>query len=66
MPNDTMAGAMVTVVQQSTAEQMPAELAEMPLPGPWEGIMDTERIRSKLGFRPIYRTVHAASDTGAL
>jgi nucleoside-diphosphate-sugar epimerase len=47
-------------------EPMSAELAAMPLPDPWEGIMDTERIRTELGFRPIYRTVHAATDADAL
>jgi hypothetical protein len=32
---------------------------------PWEGIVDTARIRA-LGFRPRYPTVHAAAAAGAL
>jgi nucleoside-diphosphate-sugar epimerase len=33
---------------------------------PWEGIVDTARIRNELGFRPIYRSIHAAKDADAL
>jgi nucleoside-diphosphate-sugar epimerase len=33
---------------------------------PWEGIVDTHRIRTELGFRPRYPTVYAASAAGAL
>jgi nucleoside-diphosphate-sugar epimerase len=37
-----------------SAEQ-PGELAD-----PWQGIVDTRRIRAELGYRPIYPTVYAA------
>jgi hypothetical protein len=33
---------------------------------PWEGIVDTGRIRGELGYRPVYPTVYAASAAGAL
>jgi nucleoside-diphosphate-sugar epimerase len=33
---------------------------------PWEGIVDTRRIRTELGFRPRYPTVYAASAAGAM
>lgn len=33
---------------------------------PWEGIVDTLRIRDELGFRPIYPTFYSARDAGAL
>jgi hypothetical protein len=33
---------------------------------PWFGIVSTERIRAELGFRPVYPTVYAARDAGAL
>ncbi len=33
---------------------------------PWEGIVDTGRIRAELGYRPVYPTVYAASAAGAL
>ncbi|RBQ19195.1 NAD(P)-dependent oxidoreductase [Spongiactinospora rosea] len=33
---------------------------------PWEGIVDTAKIRRELGFRPIYPTVYTAHDAGAL
>ena len=49
-----------------------ARLAGAPAPGgdgpvdPWEGIVDSGRIRAELGFRPVYPTVHAAAAAGAL
>jgi hypothetical protein len=49
-----------------------ARLAGAPAPDghgpidPWEGILDTARIRTELGFRPVYPTVHAAEAAGAL
>jgi nucleoside-diphosphate-sugar epimerase len=33
---------------------------------PWEGIVDTRRIRDELGYRPVYPTVYAAEAAGAL
>ncbi|SEG81240.1 Nucleoside-diphosphate-sugar epimerase [Thermomonospora echinospora] len=33
---------------------------------PWEGIVDTSKIRHELGFRPIYPTVYTAEAAGAL
>ena len=33
---------------------------------PWEGIVDTGRIRAELGYRPVFPTVYAASAAGAL
>jgi nucleoside-diphosphate-sugar epimerase len=33
---------------------------------PWSGIVDTSRIRTELGFRPIFPSVYAAKDAGAL
>jgi hypothetical protein len=33
---------------------------------PWEGIVDTERARRELGFRPIHPSVYAAAAAGAL
>jgi nucleoside-diphosphate-sugar epimerase len=33
---------------------------------PWEGIVDTGRIRTELGYQPVYPTVHTASAAGAL
>ncbi|GIH19999.1 NAD-dependent epimerase/dehydratase family protein [Rugosimonospora africana] len=33
---------------------------------PWEGIVDIERIRRELGYRPIYPSVYAARAAGAL
>ena len=33
---------------------------------PWEGVVDTARIRNELGFRAIYRSVDAAQEAGAL
>jgi nucleoside-diphosphate-sugar epimerase len=33
---------------------------------PWEGIVDTLRIRDELGFRPLYPSYYTARDAGAL
>jgi nucleoside-diphosphate-sugar epimerase len=51
---------------QLNAEPPPAGFADRPLDDPWEGIVDTTRIRRELGFRPIYPSVYAAQDAGAL
>ncbi len=47
-------------------EPVAAELAGRTLDDPWEGIVDTARIRAELGFRPIYPSVYSARDAGAL
>jgi nucleoside-diphosphate-sugar epimerase len=47
-------------------EPIDGDAAERPLDDPWEGIVDTERMRRELGVRPIYPSVHAARDAGAL
>jgi nucleoside-diphosphate-sugar epimerase len=35
-------------------------------PDPWEGVVDTGRIRHELGYRPIHPTVYSARAAGAL
>lgn len=47
-------------------EQPDDDAAERPLHDPWAGTCDTSRLRSVLGVRPIYPTVHTARDAGAL
>jgi nucleoside-diphosphate-sugar epimerase len=37
-----------------------------PLRDPWEGIVDTTRIRKELGFRPIYPSLYTALEAGTL
>jgi nucleoside-diphosphate-sugar epimerase len=51
---------------QLNAEPVPAGFADRPLEDPWEGIVDTSRIRRELGFRPIYPSVYSAWDAGEL
>jgi nucleoside-diphosphate-sugar epimerase len=51
---------------QRNSEPIPAGFADRPLEDPWEGIVDTTRIRRELGFRPIYPSLHTAQDAGAL
>ncbi|ANP54933.1 nucleoside-diphosphate-sugar epimerase [Streptomyces griseochromogenes] len=46
--------------------EVPAELYSRTDPDPWSGVMSTERIRRDLGFRPLFPTVWAARDAGAL
>lgn len=40
----------------------PHDMATRPLPDPWEGIVSTRRIRTDLGFRPLYPSVWSALD----
>jgi nucleoside-diphosphate-sugar epimerase len=60
--------APVTAVElhQLNGVDVPAELHERTDPDPWFGIVSTERIRRELGYRPLYPTVWAARDAGAL
>ncbi|MFG3204874.1 NAD-dependent epimerase/dehydratase family protein [Streptomyces sp. NPDC048192] len=44
----------------------PADMHTRTDPDPWLVIMSTEKIRRDLGFRPVYPTVWAARDAGAL
>ncbi|WP_026179367.1 NAD-dependent epimerase/dehydratase family protein [Streptomyces hokutonensis] len=46
--------------------EVPAALHEHTDPDPWFGIMSTERIKRELGYRPLYPSVWAARDAGAL
>jgi nucleoside-diphosphate-sugar epimerase len=45
---------------------LPEELASLPLEDPWEGIVEVERARQELAFRPIYPSAYAARAAGAL
>jgi nucleoside-diphosphate-sugar epimerase len=47
-------------------EPVAPDAATRPLDDPWEGIVETTRIRRDLGFRPIYPTLSSAADAGAL
>ena len=47
-------------------EPVPEDAATRPLDDPWEGIVDTTAARATLGFRPIFPTVYATKDAGAL
>jgi nucleoside-diphosphate-sugar epimerase len=44
----------------------PSGVDEPPLLHPWEGIVNTLRIRDKLGYRPLYPTFYAAREAGIL
>jgi nucleoside-diphosphate-sugar epimerase len=47
-------------------EPIATEAVDRSLADPWEGIVDTTKIRRRLGFRPIYPTLRAAAEAGAL
>ena len=47
-------------------EPVAEDAANRVLDDPWEGIVDTTVARTTLGFRPIFPTVYAAKDAGAL
>lgn len=42
------------------------DAGDRPLHDPWQDIIDSAKIRRVLGFRPIYPSVYAAMDAGAL
>lgn len=60
--------APVTAVElhQLNGAEIPAELYERTDPDPWHVITSTDRIRRELGYRPLYPSVYAARDAGAL
>lgn len=58
----------VTAVElhQLNGAEIPDELYTRSDPDPWLAITSTERIRRELGYRPLYPSVYAARDAGAL
>ncbi|MBE8469916.1 NAD-dependent epimerase/dehydratase family protein [Streptomyces justiciae] len=60
--------APVTAVElhQLNGVEVPPELHERSDPDPWLVLMSTDRIRRELGYRPVYPSVYAARDAGAL
>ncbi|KUN28895.1 epimerase [Streptomyces antibioticus] len=60
--------APVTAVElhQLNGVEVPEELHTRTDPDPWLVLMSTERIRRELGYRPVYPSVYAARDAGAL
>jgi nucleoside-diphosphate-sugar epimerase len=51
---------------QLNGEAVSEDAATQQLADPWEGIVDTARIREELGFRPLYPSLDAARSAGAL
>ncbi|SNX58327.1 nucleoside-diphosphate-sugar epimerase [Streptomyces sp. TLI_55] len=60
--------APVTAVElhQLNGVEVPEQLHTRTDPDPWLGLMSTERIRRELGYRPVYPSVYAAREAGAL
>ncbi|MDT7842453.1 NAD-dependent epimerase/dehydratase family protein [Streptomyces justiciae] len=60
--------APVTAVElhQLNGAEVPEELHTRADPDPWLVLMSTDRIRRELGYRPMYPSVYAARDAGAL
>ncbi|MFF5492441.1 NAD-dependent epimerase/dehydratase family protein [Streptomyces aquilus] len=60
--------APVTAVElhQLNGVEVPEELHTRTDPDPWLVLMSTDRIRRELGYRPVYPSVYAARDAGAL
>ncbi|CAN5417290.1 N/A [soil metagenome] len=54
------------VLLQFFGEPIPADATERPLENSWAGLVDTTRIKTELGFRPLYASFSAARDAGAL
>ncbi|MDQ7902945.1 NAD(P)-dependent oxidoreductase [Phytohabitans sp. ZYX-F-186] len=60
--------APVTALEllRANQEEPDPEAATRRLDDPWEGIVDTCRIRTQLGYRPLYPTLYTAQAAGAL
>jgi nucleoside-diphosphate-sugar epimerase len=58
--------APITTLDVYALNDRPAPAVDAPLEDPWEGLVSIERARTELGYRPIYPTVFAAKDAGAL
>jgi len=60
--------APVTTVElhQLNGVPLPPDLADRPLPDPWDGIVSPLRLHDELGFRPLYPSVWTARAAGAL
>ncbi|GHF69798.1 NAD-dependent epimerase/dehydratase family protein [Streptomyces griseosporeus] len=60
--------APVTAVDlhQINGAEVPEELYTRTDPDPWLAVMSTDKIRRDLGYRPIFPTVWATRDAGAL
>ncbi|MEV1077579.1 NAD(P)-dependent oxidoreductase [Streptomyces sp. NPDC050211] len=60
--------ATVTAVElhQLNGVEVPEELYSRSDPDPWLAVMSTERIRRELGYRPLFPSVYAAREAGAL
>ncbi len=56
------AAEILRINGQTATEEMEAKALE----DPWEGVVDTRRIRQELGFAPIYPSVYAAMQANAL
>jgi nucleoside-diphosphate-sugar epimerase len=56
------AAEILRINGQASTKEMEAKVPE----DPWEGIVDTRRIRRELGFSPIYPSVYAAIEANAL
>jgi nucleoside-diphosphate-sugar epimerase len=56
------AAEILRINGQAATEEMEAKALE----DPWEGVVDTRRIRQELGFAPIYPSVYAAIQANAL
>jgi nucleoside-diphosphate-sugar epimerase len=56
------AGEILRINGQTATEEMEAKALE----DPWEGVVDTQRIRQELGFALIYPSVYATMQANAL
>jgi nucleoside-diphosphate-sugar epimerase len=55
-----------TEILELNGKPVPEANRNMPVENPWEGISDITCIQKELGFHPIYPSVYAARDAGAL
>jgi nucleoside-diphosphate-sugar epimerase len=56
------AAQLLTYLNEPVAQEAQAP----PLDDPWEGIVDTTRIRAELGFHPVYPSFQTAQNAGTL
>ncbi len=53
-------------IQRLTGQPVAEEAATLPLDDPWDGIVDTARIKADLRFHPLYPSLYAAREADVL
>ena len=56
----------ISEIRRLNGATEPHEISNLALDDPWEGIVDTSRIKNELGFQPVYPSLSTAIARNAL